>query len=88
MTDSLGWLQICPAKAVAFAILVELDDGEREAISLAIKIDVGRIFLDVREAKARSLSAAFTGGWDFQYSLNGKKSLNYSTSTGCTCCHD
>lgn len=66
MTDSLGWLQICPAEAVAFAIPIELDDGEREAISLAIEIGVGRIFLDACKARqvAHQLRLQVVGTFD------------------------
>lgn len=46
-----GWLAIRPVNTIASAIPVELDDGEREAISLALSIDVERILLDEREAR-------------------------------------
>lgn len=46
-----GWLEIRPVNTIASAIPVELDDGEREAISLALETGVERILLDEREAR-------------------------------------
>ena len=46
-----GWLQICPVLNNAPIIPVELDDGEREAISLALSTGAKRILLDEREAR-------------------------------------
>lgn len=46
-----GWLEICPVNTIASAIPVELDDGERGAISLALETGVERILLDEREAR-------------------------------------
>ncbi|MDZ4870969.1 MAG: hypothetical protein CLLPBCKN_000357 [Chroococcidiopsis cubana SAG 39.79] len=46
-----GWLQVRPVATIAPIIPVELDDGEREAIALAIEIAERRILLDEREAR-------------------------------------
>lgn len=46
-----GWLQVRLISTIVPTIPVELDDGEREAIALALEIDQGRILLDEREAR-------------------------------------
>jgi uncharacterized protein len=46
-----GWLQVRPVATIAPIIPVELDDGEREAIALAIEIAERGILLDEREAR-------------------------------------
>lgn len=46
-----GWLEIRPVQTIAPAIPVELDDGEREAISLALSTGIRRVLLDEREAR-------------------------------------
>lgn len=46
-----GWLQVRPVATIASTIPAELDDGEREAIALAIEISERRILLDEREAR-------------------------------------
>jgi uncharacterized protein len=46
-----GWLQVCTVYAIVPEILAELDDGEREAIALALEISEQRILLDEREAR-------------------------------------
>lgn len=46
-----GWLQVRPVATIASTIPRELDDGEREAIALAIEIAERRILLDEREAR-------------------------------------
>lgn len=46
-----GWLQVLPVATIASTIPVELDDGEREAIALALAIGEPRILLDEREAR-------------------------------------
>lgn len=46
-----GWLQVRPVATIAPTSPVELDDGEREAIALALEIGEGRILLDEREAR-------------------------------------
>lgn len=46
-----GWLQVRPVATIASTIPMELDDGEREAIALAIEIGERRILLDEREAR-------------------------------------
>lgn len=46
-----GWLQVGTASAIAAEILAELDEGEREAISLALEMSEQRILLDEREAR-------------------------------------
>lgn len=46
-----GWLQVRPVATIASTIPVELDDGEREAIALALEIGQQRILLDEREAR-------------------------------------
>ncbi len=45
-----GWLQVRPVTYIASIIPSELDDGEREAIALALEIGQQRILLDEREA--------------------------------------
>lgn len=40
-----GWLQVRPVATIAPTSPVELDDGEREAIALALEIGEGRILL-------------------------------------------
>ncbi len=45
------WLQVRPVLAIAPNIPTELDDGEREAIALALKTRAQRILLDEREAR-------------------------------------
>lgn len=46
-----GWLQVRPVSTMASAIPPELDDGEREAIALALETGEQRILLDEREAR-------------------------------------
>ncbi len=46
-----GWLQVRPVINVASTIPSELDDGEKEAIALALEIGQQRILLDEREAR-------------------------------------
>ncbi|PSB26172.1 DUF3368 domain-containing protein [Chlorogloea sp. CCALA 695] len=46
-----GWLQVRPVTYIASIIPSELDDGEREAIALALEIGQQRILLDEREAQ-------------------------------------
>ncbi|MDV2992583.1 MAG: hypothetical protein N4J56_004170 [Chroococcidiopsis sp. SAG 2025] len=46
-----GWLQVRPVATISPTIPAELDDGEREAIALAIEISERRILLDEREAR-------------------------------------
>lgn len=46
-----GWLQVRPVATIASTIPVELDDGEREAIALALAIGEQQILLDEREAR-------------------------------------
>ncbi|MEA5567261.1 DUF3368 domain-containing protein [Anabaena sp. UHCC 0399] len=45
------WLQVRPVSTIAPNIPPELDDGEREAISLALETGEGKILLDEREAR-------------------------------------
>lgn len=46
-----GWLQVRPVATIVPTIPAELDDGERQAIALAIEIGERRILLDEREAR-------------------------------------
>ena len=46
-----GWLQVRTVSAIVPEILAELDDGERQAIALALEISESRILLDEREAR-------------------------------------
>jgi predicted nucleic acid-binding protein len=46
-----GWLQVRPVTNITSTIPKELDNGEREAIALAIEISERRILLDEREAR-------------------------------------
>ncbi|MFQ4141495.1 DUF3368 domain-containing protein [Chlorogloeopsis sp. ULAP02] len=46
-----GWLQIRSVLTIAPTIPSELDDGEREAIALALETGEQRILLDEREAR-------------------------------------
>ncbi len=46
-----GWLQVLSVTNIASTIPAELDDGEREAIALALEIGQQRILLDEREAR-------------------------------------
>jgi uncharacterized protein len=46
-----GWLQVCTVSTVVTAIPPGLDDGEREAIALALETGEQRILLDEREAR-------------------------------------
>jgi predicted nucleic acid-binding protein len=45
------WLQVRPVLAIAPTIPTELDDGEREAIALALETSAQRVLLDEREAR-------------------------------------
>jgi predicted nucleic acid-binding protein len=45
------WLQVRPVLAITLTIPTELDDGEREAIALALKTSAQRVLLDEREAR-------------------------------------
>ncbi|HEY9744346.1 MAG TPA: DUF3368 domain-containing protein [Coleofasciculaceae cyanobacterium] len=58
-----GWLQVRPVSTMASAIPPELDDGEREAIALALETGEQRILLDEREARqiAQSLGLQVIG---------------------------
>ena len=66
-----GWLQVRPVATVAPIIPLELDDGEREAIALAIEIAERRILLDEREARICSAGARLTSYGDARHSLVG-----------------
>lgn len=46
-----GWLEVCSVSTVGANIPPELDDGEREAIALALEMGIQRILLDEREAR-------------------------------------
>lgn len=46
-----GWLQVYTVSAIPAEIPAELDQGEREAIALALEISEQRILLDEREAR-------------------------------------
>jgi uncharacterized protein len=46
-----GWLQVRQVSAIASNISLELDDGEREAIALALETGEQQILLDEREAR-------------------------------------
>jgi uncharacterized protein len=46
-----GWLAVRSVSVVGSLIAPELDDGEREAIALALEIGSQRILLDEREAR-------------------------------------
>lgn len=48
---ALGWLQVRSVSTVPSTIPSELDNGEREAIALALETSEQRIFLDEREAR-------------------------------------
>lgn len=58
-----GWLQVRTVSSVVTAIPPELDDGEREAIALALETGERRILLDEREARqvAQSLGLQVMG---------------------------
>lgn len=58
-----GWLQVYPIATIPREIPAELDDGEREAIALAVEIGESRILLDEREARkvARSWGLQILG---------------------------
>ena len=64
-----GWLQVRPVATISPTIPAELDDGEREAIALAIEIGERRILLDEREARLCSTGTWLTGYGDAGYSL-------------------
>jgi predicted nucleic acid-binding protein len=51
-----GWLQVRTVSALPANIPPELDDGEREAIALALEIGERRILIDEREARQVSQS--------------------------------
>ncbi|MEH1919360.1 DUF3368 domain-containing protein [Nostoc sp.] len=51
-----NWLQVCPISTIAPNIPPELDDGEREAITLALETGEPQILLDEREARQVSQS--------------------------------
>jgi uncharacterized protein len=46
-----GWLQVRKVSAVGNNIALELDDGEREAIALALEMKTQQILLDEQEAR-------------------------------------
>lgn len=46
-----GWLQVRQVSTIASTIPAELDDGEREAITLALETSEQQILLDEREAR-------------------------------------
>jgi uncharacterized protein len=46
-----GWLQVRKVSAVGNNIAPELDDGEREAIALALETNAEKILLDEQEAR-------------------------------------
>jgi len=46
-----GWLQVCSVSTAKNTVPLELDDGEREAIALALETGEQRILLDEREAR-------------------------------------
>lgn len=58
-----GWLQVSQSQPSAIAIPAELDDGEREAITLALETSEQQILLDEREARqiARSFGLQVIG---------------------------
>ncbi len=60
-----GWLQISKPNNSAFVRVLarELDQGEAEAIALAVEMNASRILLDEREARriAKALSFPVTG---------------------------
>lgn len=58
-----GWLQVRSVSATALTIPSELDDGEKEAIALALETNEQQILLDEREARqvARNLSLQVMG---------------------------
>ncbi len=60
---SSGWLQVCRVSTIAREISLTLDEGEREAIALAIETGEQRILLDEREARqvAQSLGLQVIG---------------------------
>ncbi|MEH2252988.1 hypothetical protein [Nostoc sp.] len=45
------WLQIISVSTITFNISPELDNGEREAIALALETGEWQILLDEREAR-------------------------------------
>lgn len=57
------WLQVRPVSTIAPKIPPELDDGEREAITLALETGEPQILLDEREARqvAQSLGLQVIG---------------------------
>ncbi|WP_414542256.1 DUF3368 domain-containing protein [Nostoc sp. CCY0012] len=60
---SAKWLQVLPISSIAPNIPPELDEGEREAISLALETSETQILLDEREARqvAQSLGLQVVG---------------------------
>jgi uncharacterized protein len=58
-----GWLQVWKVSAVGNNIAPELDDGEREAIALALETKAEKILLDEQEARqvARKLGLQVMG---------------------------
>jgi predicted nucleic acid-binding protein len=60
---SAKWLQVLPISSIAPNIPPELDEGEREAISLALETSQTQILLDEREARqvAQSLGLRVVG---------------------------
>jgi uncharacterized protein len=48
---TLGWLQVRKVSAVGNNIAPELDDGEREAIALALETNAEKILFDEQEAR-------------------------------------
>jgi predicted nucleic acid-binding protein len=57
------WLQVQPISSITANIPSELDEGEREAITLALETDESQILLDEREARqvAQSLGLQVIG---------------------------
>ncbi|MBN3946730.1 MAG: DUF3368 domain-containing protein [Nostoc sp. NMS7] len=57
------WLQVVSVSTITLNIPSELDNGEREAIALALETEEGQILLDEREARqvAQSLGLQASG---------------------------
>jgi predicted nucleic acid-binding protein len=58
-----GWLQVRTVSKIDAIIFPELDDGEREAIGLAIETGIHKILLDERDARkvAQSIGLRLIG---------------------------
>lgn len=80
-----GWLQVKPIQNMAFVQVLarELDNGEAEAIVLAVETDASRILLDEREARrvAKALNLSVTGVLGVLLSAQKAKHLPVSIAT-------